>query len=197
MRPCRPAFSSLARKRSKCSRYPPPACRSRAATAGNGDVCLLGPMRANKGAEHGSFGAILLEVDYAVGVDRECDHGRYFCGLTNRASAAGDQPRGSEFYVPLIAIGDPHRAERGLEAPVSCKRWLDGGRVVTESPMLTGATPRTHRLPSIPPRPAAPVLAGTSENGAGQSGRSSARPRLGPRRSKRWRFPPPAAAPRR
>jgi hypothetical protein len=32
---------------------------------------------------------------------------RFRC-LTNPASAAGDQPRGSEFYVPLIAIGQQH-----------------------------------------------------------------------------------------
>ena len=45
--------------------------------------------------------------------------------LTNPASVAGDKPRTTEFYGPLIAIGDQPHAERGAE-PVSCKRWLGG-----------------------------------------------------------------------
>src|SRR6266545_5600931 len=40
---------------------------------------------------------------------------RFSCGRLARAT---------EFYVPLAAIGDHHRAELGPGAPVSCKRWL-------------------------------------------------------------------------
>ncbi len=46
------------------------------------------------------------------------------CRLTANASAAGDKLRPIEFYVPLIASGDQPRAERGAEAPASCKREL-------------------------------------------------------------------------
>ncbi len=38
--------------------------------------------------------------------------------------SCGRLARRFEFYVPLSTIGDQPRAERGVEAPVSCKRWL-------------------------------------------------------------------------